>query len=247
MNRSLKLLPLTVILLFCAALFGMEEKPGWAARFNGWCCKNLGYGCGATGLITSRKNDPPRPKGGDLLMLDMQAHQVTVLWKDCGCWSPVPAGPGTLAVLSNKGIWIVPVASPKDRRLLVHSEDVIELLGKGLTSDGAILFLQSSPTSECKFETWALPPGSPSAVKASLAPELSCVTDFNFQSIIKPAQVSESHRTILATLFHHGKFEIVQEESGSLKPLFPAETGEDVDRFDPVWINTSSIAFVVSR
>ncbi|MBZ5509252.1 MAG: hypothetical protein LAO78_27655 [Acidobacteriia bacterium] len=247
MNRLLKLLPLMAMLLFCASLFGMEDKPGWTAKFNGWCCKNLGYGCGATGLITTRKSDPPRPKGGDLEIFDMQTHQVNILWKDCACWSPIPAAPGTLAVLSNAGIWIVPIAKPDDRRLLFPAENVTELLGRGFTSDGAILFLRSSLALDCKFETWALPPGGSAPVKASLAPELACVTDFNFQSIIKPAQVSESHRTILATLFHHGKFEIVQEESGSLKPLFPAETGEDVDRFDPVWINTSSIAFVVSR
>jgi hypothetical protein len=67
MIQGLRQLLVTVILLSGIALSSPEDKPDWVARFNGWCCKKLGYGCGTPKVTRTRGNDQIRPKGGSLM------------------------------------------------------------------------------------------------------------------------------------------------------------------------------------
>jgi hypothetical protein len=247
MIRGVRQLLMVLMLLSGIALYGAEDKPGWASRFNAWCCKNLGYGCGAPKATQTRGNDQVRPRGGDLMAFDLKEHAISAIWRDCACWSPVPYSPGNVAVASSTGIWLVPLDNPEKRKLLLAAMDVMELLGTDFMPDGSLLFLRSSASGECKFESWSLSPGNSSPVKSALSPELACGTDFDFYGITKPAQVSKSGSMKLMTLFRRGTYEIDMQSADSLKPLFADQSGESVDRFDPVWTGTSSIAFVTSR
>ena len=181
------------------------------------------------------------------MALQLKDHAGSVIWKDCDCWSPVPYSSGAVAVASRTGIWLVPLDNPEKRKLLFSATDVLELLGSDFMPKGSLLFLRSSAGGECKFESWSLPLGNSSAVRSALSPELACGTDFGFQEVTKPAQISKSRTMKLITLFRHGNYEIDMQSADSLKPLFPDQPGESVDRFDPVWTGTSSIAFVTSR
>lgn len=243
MIRSMKLILFAGLVGWVVLSMG-QNKPNWISKFNAWCCRNLGYGCKPAAMVETRNNEQQRPKGGDLMTLDLKTHQVLEIWKACACWSPIPIDQGTLEVVSEAGIWAIPVAKPQNRYLAFKAGDIIELLGAGFTSDRAILFLRLSKQAGCKFEPWVLQPDGSSPAKAALSPELDCGTDFDFQGITKPAQVSDSGKAILITLLHHGKFEINLNADGTLKPLFPESSDDDVDRFDPVWIGPSSIAFI---
>ena len=203
MIRALQQLLMVLMLLSGIALYGVEDKPGWTSKFNEWCCKKLGYGCGAPKATQTRGTDQTRPKGGDLMMLDLKTHAVSTIWKDCVCWSPVPAQEGMVAVATSDGIWIVPVNKPEKRRLAFHT-DVLELVGTELTSDGGMLFLRSSKNPECDFEPWKATSDYSGALRANLDPDLACGESFNFQNLTKPAQTSKAGT--VTTVLYRGRY-----------------------------------------
>ncbi|HZT34287.1 MAG TPA: hypothetical protein VFA15_00090 [Nitrososphaera sp.] len=219
------------------------------AKFNGWCCKNLGFGCNAKEIGATRGKDAPRPKGGSLMTVNIKSHAISTLWKDCACWSPVPTKGGSLAVVTDAGIWNVPLDRPEDRQLVFVANDVLELLGTEFSTDGSLLFLRSSKKDGCEFAPWRVHFNTSAVVLADLGGDLACGKDLDFQALTKPAQVVKETKLIesrVYTSFHRGKYEIILSAHDSLKPLF-TKGSDDVDRFDPVWTSSSLIAFVASR
>lgn len=241
MALSRKMLLSLIAGLCLVGLVEAENKPGWAARFNIWCCKNLGFGCNATRTGATRSDDTPRPKGGSLMEVDVNSHAVSTLWKDCDCWSPVPTKTGSLAVATSTGIWNVPLNKPETRQLVFPANDVLELLGTEFSADGSLLLLRSSKTAGCKFEPWKVNSDYSQPAAAKLDASLDCGTEFNFQSLVKPAQVSATGTA--TTVLYRGRYEIDMRQGDSIHPLLADQT-DRFQSFDPVWINSSSIAFV---
>jgi hypothetical protein len=174
------------------------------------------------------------------MALDLKNHVVKAIWKDCACWSPVPAQEGSVAVATSTGIWIVSVDKPEKRRLIFNASDVLELVGTELTSDGGMLFLRSSKNPECDFEPWKADPDYSGASRANLESDLACGVNFNFQNLTKPAQTSGAGT--VATVLYRGRYEIDLRTADSTKPLFPV--ADEVERFDPAWLGQYSIVFV---
>ncbi|MDQ2841272.1 MAG: hypothetical protein M3Y72_09585 [Acidobacteriota bacterium] len=178
------------------------------------------------------------------MRFDLSTRALRALWPDCGCWSPVPIDAKTLAVANDSGIWIVPIDAPQEKRLAFPAKDVLELIGTELTSNHSMLFLRSSGDPKCTFGLWEVGPDFSSAHPAKVDSGLACGSDFDFEQLTKPSQVLKG-KTLL-TLRYQGSYAVVVEADEGIKPLFQRDGSAPINRFDPVWINASSIAFVTA-
>lgn len=226
-----------------------KQAQDWAVRYQAWLCKVAGYGCKLTKRPgTTRGDVSPRLVGETLMTYDLegpQGHpQGRFIWEDCNCWSPIPIGSESLAVVTEDGIWLVPLSHPAGRKLIFKNSDVLELLDAG-GSPSSILFLQSSKDNDCAFQPYEL---NTETLKVSRAPaslNLECGSEWDAQNLKKPAQVAAG-RTLSAAIYN-GKYKIYLEIANESRPLLPAPGGANLDCFDPVWITHSVLAFVSGK
>jgi hypothetical protein len=230
------------IFLIIPLSIGAQSKSDWIVRFNAWSCRVAGFGCEKNALRFTEHRSVPgaRPRGGTLVTYNLDTHDVHIVWPDCKCWSPVRHDEGELAVATDEGIVVVPLSNPSQRRLLYMSPGVKELLGTELTANRDLLFLQSTADSSCDFEPRVLKGGVVTST-ASITADLSCGADFDFLKLVRPSQLSNG-RTL--TTSWHGRYVIDLQSGEKVQPLFPNDHGDAPDRFDPVWVDQTSIAFV---
>jgi hypothetical protein len=238
---------IAVMVVVTANSIGVAHADGssanWLTKFYAWSCETIKYGCAhvARSVVEPRSGER-RPHGGALVSIDVKSRATRTIWADCECWSPVPLKSGAVAVATSSGIFEVPLDSRTKPRSILMTEDVRELIGTELRTDRSLLFLRTSHANDCEFEPWLLNP-STHATQAVSANELPCGSNVDFQSLIKPSQISGGG-TVL-TVKYRGQFEIDVQSKDGITPLFA--DSETHDRFDAVWIDSQTIVFVTER
>jgi hypothetical protein len=228
-----------LLAVFCSVL-NADSKQDWTARYRAWLCKVAGYGCNIKDVADTRKGDHAHPLGGDLMTYDVATPQGRFIWQNCGCWSPMPIDADSLAVVTEDGIWAIPLSHPAGRKLIYKSPDVLDLL-QVRGSPPSILLLKSSKENGCAFQPFLL---NTETFKSTSAPEeidLDCGKEWDDTDLVKPAQIANGN-TLTASIFN-GKYKIYLGDRDGIKPLLPA-AGAKGECFDPVWITKSLMAFV---
>lgn len=231
------------IVLSCTT-WGADTKKGqdWLTRYSAWLCKVSGYGCkDVTKAAKTRRADNPRPIGGDLMTYDLKGPQGRFIWQNCGCWSPMLLGADSLSVVTEDGIWLVPLSHPTGRKLILKSSVVRELLNAS-GSPSSILFLQSTKADGCAFDPYLLNTDTFRVTPAPAELDLECGKEWDDQKLKEPAQTVDGNTSTSA--LYNGKYKIYLETKDGTKQLLPAAGGADLDCFDAVWITPSILAFV---
>jgi hypothetical protein len=240
MRYRLAVICLLVVSCGAASTDNTKQPKSWLVRYHEWLCKVSGYGCKLKDIAGTRSGDKPRSVDTSLMTYDLDDRQGRFIWRDCACWSPVPIGHDSLAVVTEEGIWTIPLDRPAGRKLVFKSLDVLDLIGV-TGSPQSLLFLQTSKESGCTFQPLLL---NTESFKTNPAPgelDLQCGGEWDDSNLVKPAEFQNGKA--LSASVYDGKYKIYLDTKGDSKPILPAP-GASGECFDPVWVGPSTLAFI---
>jgi hypothetical protein len=238
-------LKIRLVLVICCLAASIIAQPKPRETLFNRLCRMLGINPKlATALTRPRGGgDEIAPHGKRVMIASLDGKKVELLW-DCGeCWSPA-VWRGNITVVRSDGIWRIGRTSAP-QRVLAQEKIAMQI---GILADRAdtMLAMKESNSENSviySFFTVDLTNGRTGPGPSDLPADLKQIDIASFPrpDAIRGNEVistSRSHPLGLLTAT------VGNDASPPLNTDLPIPQKAGVERFDPVWLNTTTVAFI---
>jgi len=236
-------------IMLCSLIFTLSAnaKP---IGFKDWLCRLLGIDPNVYGKLSRVRGGENSP-GMSLVRLDLRDGKEQLLWKCNGCWSPSFVSAGQIAVIKPDGIWLFSADTPDQPKLSVSANGLTSILGLISGQTQRLLVVQKvsdrNAQRDCQFRLLEANLTTGTLRELADAPQ-PCV---RLAEVIKADRI-RGNQVIRESspAPNSGKRSILKAQlsnDSNRKPVFtPLISGqrEDVDRFDPIWLDDQTVVYL---
>lgn len=236
-----------VKVMFCSLILTLSAtaKP---IGFKDWLCGLLGIDPKVYSKLSRVRGGETRP-GMSLASLDLRSGQEKTLWKCNGCWSPAAIEAGQIAVIKQDGIWLFSADTPDRPELKVPAGELVSILGLISGQPRRVLVVQKvserDADRDCRFRLRQADLTTGTLQEPAASPQ-PCV---RLAEVVK-ADRMYGNQVIRESSSGGGKRYILKAQISNdddRKLVFTAlspDQREDVDRFDPIWLDDKTVAYL---
>jgi len=226
--------------------FAVVPQPN---TFKQWLCRILGIDPKVYDKI-SKVRGADGGHGMSLVRLNLLSGQEQTLWRCNGCWSPSAAGEDNIVVIKQDGIWLLSLTRHDEATLKVAGTDLTVILGQMSGQTQALLVLQRTGNShipgDCnlRLRVANLRSGTLQDPLDQPQPCVRLAEVIKVDRIRANQEIRESRPD--PQTGNRSLLKAVIAENDNRPLVFSNLFGgrDSVDRFDPIWLDDQTIAYL---
>jgi hypothetical protein len=231
--------------LACLVLAAQTQKQ---ENFTKWLCRVLRLDPKLYHNMVGVRRNAEQFMGDKVAMADLQASTEAVVYDCGGCWSPAALDGSRILVLKSDGVWIAGAAA--EPKLAVPADNLRMIAGPTGADRSSFLVLQREQNqAECKFRLKIA-----DIVHGALRnpDEEYCLDDSELGALPRTQSVLGT-RFLCAAEPGTGTRKVLVSDAACSDPKADSissllrwldESGDGIDRFDSVWVDSNRVVYL---